>query len=199
MRSVCSLGSFTTGKFVVGFTLTAACLLLPSIAHAQGTVGPQAPAGPSLADGPTQDPKTTLSPPDQMISEAFRKTKSAATADDFSTIVSLCQDGLTQGATGENAAYARKLQAWAQNKRGEKNADAHNDKAAMEDFEAAIKLDPKLWKAIHNRGVTRASLGDVSGALSDFEQVIRLNPGYANVWYNRGELKYDQGDFAGAL
>src|SRR4051794_23001829 len=116
MRSVCSLGSFITGTLFIGGAFTAAVVFLPAIVHAQGTVGPQAPAGPSLADGPTQDSKSTLSPPDQMISEAFRKTKSAATADDFSTIVSLCRDGLTQGATGENAAYARKLQAWAQNK-----------------------------------------------------------------------------------
>ncbi len=198
MRSVYSLRSFVETIVAVGLALTAVVGMSPT-ASAQATVGPQAPAGPALSAGPTQESKPALSPANQMIKEAYQKTKTAAALDDFSTIISLCQDGLNQGANGEGAAYAQKLQAWAHNKRGEKYADMHNDQASLDDFEAAIKLDPKLWKAIHNRGVSRAGLGDVKGALSDFDQVIRLNPDYANVWYNRGELKYDHGDFAGAL
>jgi tetratricopeptide (TPR) repeat protein len=199
MRSAHSPRSFVVSFLRTGFAVLIAGGMSASTAYAQIGVGPQAPAGPSLGAGPTQESKPTLSPADQTIKEAFQKTRTAAGLDDFSAIISLCQDGLNQGTSAENAAYAHKLQAWAHNKRGEKYADLHNDKQAMEDFEAAIKLDPKLWKAIHNRGVSKASLSDIKGAMSDFDQVVRLNPDYANAWYNRGELKYDQGDFAGAL
>lgn len=145
------------------------------------------------------DAKPALSAADQAIKDAFGKSKTAANTDDFSLIISLCQEGISQGAAAENAAYARKLQAWAYNKRGEKYIDAGNEKMALKDFEAAATQDPTLWKAIHNRGVSKAGFGDIKAALADFDTVIKLNPDYPNAWYNRAELKYDQGDFSGAL
>jgi tetratricopeptide (TPR) repeat protein len=140
-----------------------------------------------------------LSPADQAIKDAFEKSKSAAAAADFTTIIDECRAGLEQGAKGDAAGYAKKLQAWAHMKRGEKLAEQRDANAALADFEAAIKLDPKLAKAFQNRGVSRAETGDTKGAMNDFSEVVRLNPTYANAWYNRGELKYEQGDFLGAL
>jgi tetratricopeptide (TPR) repeat protein len=147
---------------------------------------------------PQQQPKQ-LSAADQTIADAFEKSKTAAAIADYTAIIDECRAGLEQGAKGDGASYAKKLQAWAHMKRGEKQAEQRDATAALADFEAAIKLDPKLAKAYQNRGVSRAELGDTKGAMSDFSEVVRLMPTYANAWYNRGELKYEQGDFLSAL
>ncbi len=151
------------------------------------------------SDAKSADAKPAISPADQKIKDAFEKTKSASSLDDYTAIITLCQDGLNGGSAGDSAAYARKLEGWAYNRRGEKYADGNQEKLALKDFEAAVALDSALWKALQNRGVSRANLGDNKGALVDFDAVIRLNPNYANAWFNRGQLKYDQNDVTGAL
>jgi tetratricopeptide (TPR) repeat protein len=143
--------------------------------------------------------KSALSPADQKARDAYQLTKTAKSLDEYSQIISLCQDALSQGPSADSAAYARKLQAWALNKRGEKYSDAGNEKLALKDFEAAVPLDAMLWKAVQNRGVSRGFLGDKKGALADFNTIIRVNPSYANAWFDRAELKFDQGDVTGAL
>jgi len=134
---------------------------------------------------------------DQAVIDAAAKAKAASSVDDFSQIIKLC-DEIAKG-NAQQRDYAKKLQAWAYNKRGEKRAEANDEKQALKDFETASDLDPKLWKAVHNRGVSRAGLGDIQGAMADFDMVVNMNPKFANAWYNRGELKYDQGDYPGAL
>jgi tetratricopeptide (TPR) repeat protein len=147
--------------------------------------------------------KPALSAADQTIKDAYQKSKTAATLEDYQRIVSLCQDGIDHGASAESAAYANKLSDWAQarvhNKQGEKFIADSDEKAALSEFEAAATLDPNFWRALHNRGVSRASMGDAKGAQADFDAAIKLNPNYANAWFNRAELKYAKNDFAGAL
>src|SRR5262245_8484188 len=156
-------------------------------------------SAPGAASSNPATPAKPMSAADQAIREAYEKTKTASTMEELGIVINLCQDGLNQGATGESAAYALKLQAWAYNKRGEKHANSGDEKLALKDFEIATSLDPTLWKALHNRAVSRAALDELKGALADFDAVIRMSPRYANAWYNRGELKSEQGDFAGAL
>lgn len=143
--------------------------------------------------------KPKLSPADIAIREAYQKSKTASTLDDYNQMISLCQEGVQKGADAESAAYARKLEGWAHNRRGEKYSETGDERQALQDFETALQLDPSLWKAIHNRGVSKANLGDKKGAIADFDRAIRLNSGYANAWYNRGQLKYDQADYLGAV
>jgi tetratricopeptide (TPR) repeat protein len=166
-------------------------LLAPSMLRAQSQ-------GNSTKAAPT-DVKPQVNPAEQALRDAATKSKTAATSDDFSLIISLCQEGTKLGATGDNLAYAKKLQAWALNRRGEQYSDAGDEKMAMKDFEAAIASDSKQWKALQNRGVSRATAGNMKDAFEDFSAVIRINPSYANAWYNRGELKYDQADYSGAV
>ncbi len=159
------------------------------------------PSDKSAADNSSADKseKSKLSPADQAIREAFQKSKTASTLDDYNQMISLCQEGIQKGAGDESAAYAKKLEGWAHNRRGEKYSEAGNERQALQDFETALQLDPTLWKAVHNRGVSKANLGDKQGAVADFDRAIRMNPDYANAWYNRGELKYGQGDYLGAI
>lgn len=141
-------------------------------------------------------PASQLSPADKLIKEAFSVSKNAKKTEEYTQIIDLCTEAISRGAA--NADYARKLSAWAHNRRGELYADEGKDREALEEFEAAVKLDPTLWRAIHNRGVSKASIGDLKAAIADFDRTIEMSPNYANAWFNRGELKYDQGDFAGA-
>ncbi|HTQ39879.1 MAG TPA: tetratricopeptide repeat protein [Pirellulales bacterium] len=186
--------SFTVARFCLAATLSTVFATLASAQQSSPATGPGNASGAASADA-----KPAISAADQKIKAAYEKTNSASTLDDFSQIISLCQDGLSEGSTGESAAYARQLEAWAYNRRGEKYSEGNNEKQALKDFEAALALNDKLWKAVQNRGVSRAYLGDTKGALADFDSVIQLNPNYANAWFNRGELKYAQGDVNGAL
>jgi len=47
---------------------------------------------------------------------------------------------------------------------------------ALEDFDAALELDPRSFEALLNRGETYAALEDDARALADFEAAVRLDP-----------------------
>jgi tetratricopeptide (TPR) repeat protein len=167
---------------------------MSSVARAQTAAPTKAPA-----ELPAGSEAKTASSADQAVIDAASKAKTASSLDDFNQLIKLCDEIAKRGAKADQTEYANKLKAWASNKRGEKYAEAGDDKQALKDFETAAEIDPKLWKAVHNRGVSRAGLGDIQGAMTDFDTVINMNPKFANAWYNRAEIKYDRGDFTGAL
>jgi tetratricopeptide (TPR) repeat protein len=133
------------------------------------------------------------------VQKAFALTKTAETEEVFTQIIGLCKSGLDKGLDTKMVAYARQLSAWAHNRRGEVRADAGNTQEAFKDFDAAVSLDARQWRAVHNRGVSYAMLGNQSAAIADFTRAIELNPKFANAWFNRGELLYEKRDFASAL
>jgi tetratricopeptide (TPR) repeat protein len=135
--------------------------------------------------------------------ELFREAHAmSATAQDeaaFGTIIKTCRSGMQAGVSPSDAVYGRKLMAWAFNKRGELRADAGDAERAMEDFQAAARLDDRHWRAVHNRGVSYALQGKYREAIADFDRAVELNPKYANAWFNRGEAHYEQGDYQAAV
>jgi len=110
-------------------------------------------------------------------------------------------------------AYLSELQAWVLHRRGEAyvqqaaeaagsnqvELSARLDQQAMQDFDAAIKLDPSRWKSYHHRGVCHALAADFDQAQADFSKAIALRPDYANAWFNRAEIYYEQGRYPEAL
>jgi tetratricopeptide (TPR) repeat protein len=56
----------------------------------------------------------------------------------------------------------------------EMKADANQD--AIEDFSAAITLDPNLAEAYHQRAVARYSSGDTPGAVADIQATLQREP-----------------------
>ncbi|HNZ42857.1 MAG TPA: tetratricopeptide repeat protein [Bacteroidales bacterium] len=64
-----------------------------------------------------------------------------------------------------------------------------NFQAAYEDFDAAVKLNPKNSLAYGNRGTARYQLGDLQGALQDYNKAIELNPQYTDAINNRENVK----------
>ncbi len=64
-----------------------------------------------------------------------------------------------------------------------------NFQAAFEDFDHAVKLDPRYALAYGNRGTARFQLGDLQGALQDYNKAIELDPQYLDAINNRENVK----------
>lgn len=148
-----------------------------------------------------------------LLTEAYEKTQSAETIDDFAAIIEMCERALAARLPQPNAEYAKSLAAWAYNRRGEKFAEEaatlvengedrkanELDAMALADFEESLKHDGKKWKALHNRGVSLGLHGKYEPALKDFDQVIELKPDFVSVWYNRAEVRSTLGSYSEAI
>lgn len=147
-----------------------------------------------------QAPAAAATPGGQaLLLKAYARSREAADEAGFSETIDLCSDGIQAGVSEEAAAYARKLMAWAHNRRGELHAAAGRDDLAYEDFNAALELDDQSWRALHNRGVQLAAAGKNKQALEDFNAALELHREFPMAYYNRAEVRYDLGDFEGAL
>jgi tetratricopeptide (TPR) repeat protein len=73
-------------------------------------------------------------------------------------------------------------------------ADAHRAKQlldlALEDYNDAIKLNPRFTDAVGDRGITLTAMGRYAEAIPDFTQVIDLDPTSTYAMYDRG-LAYE--------
>ena len=56
----------------------------------------------------------------------------------------------------------------------EMKADARDD--AIDDFTAAITLDPTVAEAYHQRAIARFAAGDVQGAIADIQATLKQEP-----------------------
>jgi tetratricopeptide (TPR) repeat protein len=148
-----------------------------------------------------------------LLGNAYGKTKSAKTREEFDAILQLCQQAKATQPEQALLDYANELTAWTHNQLGElyaeqaaalageeRKAEAEAiDAQALAEFEAAVEADPDYWKGRHNRGVSLALRGKFNEAVADFGRVVELKPDYANAWFNRGELYFDQAQYEEAL
>jgi tetratricopeptide (TPR) repeat protein len=137
--------------------------------------------------------------PAAILTRAHELSATARTEKDFTNIFSLCQQVPARTATAEETAFGRQLAAWALNRRGQLEARTGNQEAAMSDFNLAVRIDSKCWRAMHNRGVLLAQSGQFEPAFDDFHQTIELNPGFAKAYANRGALYVLAGELEPAL
>lgn len=63
--------------------------------------------------------------------------------------------------------------------------DAGDLKAALGQYEEALKIDPKASVVHQNCGVTRADLGDFEGGIAALEKAIALKPDNMQAWHTR--------------
>ena len=70
---------------------------------------------------------------------------------------------------------------------------------AMEDFDAALQVDPDDEQAYNNRGLTEQAQGDLDSALFDYNRALEIAPTYAQARTNRGWAEYHAGDWFEAL
>lgn len=135
----------------------------------------------------------------EILLKAYARSREAVDDAGFTETIDLCGEGIQAGVSPEAATYAQKLMAWAHNRRGELHAAAGHDELAYDDFSAALELDGKSWRALHNRGVQLAAAGKNKAALEDFNAALELHHEFPMAYYNRAEVRYDLGDFEGAL
>jgi tetratricopeptide (TPR) repeat protein len=146
----------------------------------------------------------------QVVAEIFGKTKTAASADDFTGIIDAIAAAQKLDLSPENAAYFKSLLAWSYNRRGEavieQLAGASDQQQAaklaahaLADFETSLQHDDTRWKTYVNRGVSYAQAGRLKEAEADMSTAVRLNPQYANAWFNRGEIYYQLGQYDKAI
>jgi tetratricopeptide (TPR) repeat protein len=84
-----------------------------------------------------------------------------------------------------------------------KRANAYYEKGeydrAIEDYDQAIRLNPKHADAFSNRGVAYSRKGDYDRAIENYNEAIRLNPKHAGALYGRGNAYRRKGDYDRAI
>lgn len=135
----------------------------------------------------------------QQIAAAHELAKSASSSAEYTAIVELCGQGESSTTWSAGKGYFRRLAAWAYNRRGEERVGAGQEADALEDFHQALKLDPRNWRAAHNRGVSYAQQGELTAAVRDFADTIRIQPDYGPAYRNRGEVYFEMGRYADAI
>jgi tetratricopeptide (TPR) repeat protein len=78
----------------------------------------------------------------------------------------------------------------------EMKADATSD--AIEDFSAAITLDPNLAEAYHQRAIARFASGDTRGAIADIEATLKHEPRSFAAFETLAAIAESRKDWKGA-
>lgn len=81
---------------------------------------------------------------------------------------------------------------------GEWTAKGDHDRA-ITDANAALKIAPKMPRALHQRGVAWANKGEFERAIADFSAALALKPGDPAVLHSRGVEYSVKGDYARAI
>lgn len=142
----------------------------------------------AFASRPTSGGQQTAPQVVQLLGRAHKLAGMAETEAQYTQVIVTCRRVMAHEQEGVAADYAKQLASWALNRRGQLHVKAGHKQDAMHDFQAAIRLDPKLWRAVHNRGVLLATSGQFEGAFDDFDRTITLNPRYAKAYANRAAL-----------
>ncbi len=70
---------------------------------------------------------------------------------------------------------------------------------AIEDYDEAIRLNPKDAVAYFNRGNDFYSLNKKKRAIEDYDQAIHFDPQFADAYHNRGTTYCDLGQYNRAI
>lgn len=73
----------------------------------------------------------------------------------------------------------------AHNNRGNAYDDQGQPDLALNDYDQAIRLDPRLAEAYYNRAFVRYRVGQLQEALEDLDKVVQLSPDLPSAYYNR--------------
>lgn len=83
--------------------------------------------------------------------------------------------------------------AWAYGNRANGWLSLGDTAKALEDYTAALDLDPDFALSWHNRGLVHAALGDYPSAIADYSAAIARDPEFAAAWGSRGVARREQG------
>ncbi|KAA6463006.1 tetratricopeptide repeat protein [Acidobacteria bacterium AB60] len=85
------------------------------------------------------------------------------------------------------------------NNRGAAYFDKHDFDRAIQDYNEAIRLNPKLATSFYGRGDSYDHKGDFDRAIQDQSEAIRLDPKFAYAYDARGRAHRNKGDFDQAI
>ena len=83
--------------------------------------------------------------------------------------------------------------------RGNAYADKGQSDRAIEDYDKALRMNPKDDEAHYKRGNVYLVMGQYDRAIEDYDQAIRLYPAYALAFNNRGIAWRRKGQHARAI
>ena len=71
--------------------------------------------------------------------------------------------------------------------------------SAIEDFTAAIEINPGYFNAYNMRGLAKMELGQLEDAIVDFDKAIEINMKYLNAFSNRATARFKLEDYLGSI
>jgi tetratricopeptide (TPR) repeat protein len=95
--------------------------------------------------------------------------------------------------------YKGKNLAWAFSNRAAAYYYKQDYDRSLEDYEEAVRLDPKDAAAYTGRGYAWQAKGDFDRAFADYGEAIRLDPKYATAYQDRGSAWESKGDYDRAI
>jgi tetratricopeptide (TPR) repeat protein len=72
-------------------------------------------------------------------------------------------------------------------------------KAALEDFEKALKSEARSAELWNFKGMCETQLGDLDAAIASFEKAVHLNPRLREAWMNKTNVEKELGRWETAL
>lgn len=72
-------------------------------------------------------------------------------------------------------------------------------RAAIDQFDVAVRQSPHAASVYNNRAIARVRVGDVNGAIGDYTRAIALTPYDAELYFNRGDAFVAAGLYDRAL
>ncbi|GAX40431.1 TPR repeat-containing protein [Tolypothrix sp. NIES-4075] len=84
-------------------------------------------------------------------------------------------------------------------KQGDECFEKREYEAAIDNYNAALKLNPHDAEIYYKRGLARYYLVDDEKAIQDYNQAIKINPKYAKAYSKLGLARYELGDYEQAI
>jgi tetratricopeptide (TPR) repeat protein len=82
--------------------------------------------------------------------------------------------------------------------RGLRNLEAGANQEAVDDFDAALTLDPSVAEIYHQRALARFALGDTRGAIRDIEETLKREPRHFAALRTLSRIAASRQDWKGA-
>ena len=82
---------------------------------------------------------------------------------------------------------------------GASNLNTGKPEKALEDFNRAIKIDPKIAAGYLGRANTLNVMGRYEESIEDYDRTIEINPKLANAFVNRGSAYSHLGQYEKAI